>query len=86
MAKQAEAAKNLGTSELGRARPGTLELVFDRNIKIESIHKAVEAAVRWHGCVACGLNGLDLRFRIQDPVFEVFNEVQGLRDINVYRG
>ena len=85
MAKQAELSKNVAMSEMGRARPGTLELVFDRDIKIQSIHKAVEAAVRWHGCTPCGLNGIDLRFRGQDPLFDVFREVDGLLDINIYR-
>jgi len=85
MAKQTEPTKNLAISEMGAIRPGTLELVFERDIKVESIHKALEAAFRWHGCIACGLNGLDLRFRVQDPAFEVFNEVEGLRDVNVYR-
>ena len=85
MQKKAESAKPVATSEFGRLRPGTLELVFERDIKVESLHKAVLAAVRWNGCTPCGLNGLDLRFRLQDPVFEVFNEVEGLRDINVIR-
>jgi len=85
MAKKLEAAKNVAVSEMGPIRPGTLELVFERDIKVDSIHKALEAAFRWHGCIACGLNGLDLRFRIQDPAFEVFNQVEGLRDVNVYR-
>ena len=85
MAKKTEAAKNVAISEMGAIRPGTLELVFERDIKVDSIHKALEAAFRWHGCIACGLNGLDLRFRVQDPAFEVFNQVEGLRDVNVYR-
>ena len=85
MAKQVEAKKELALSDVGAIRPGTLELVFRRDIGVESIHKAVEAAFRWHGCIACGLNGLDLRFRAQDPVFDVFKEVEGLQDINVYR-
>lgn len=85
MSKATEAAKNISISEMGKARPGTLELVFDRKVKIDDIHKAIKVAVGWHGCTACGLNGLDLRFRVQDPVFEVFNEIEALRDINVYR-
>ena len=85
MAKEKEVAQNIALSEMGKIRPGTLELVFDRDIKIDSIHKAVEIAVGWHGCIACGLNGFDLRFRVQDPVFEIFNEIDGLRDINIYR-
>jgi len=85
MTKDKELAKNVAVSELGKIRPGTLELVFDRAIKIDSIHKAVEVALGWHGCPACGLNGIDIRIRVQDPAFEVFNKVEGLRDINVYR-
>ena len=85
MAKEKEVTKNLATSELGKIRPGTLELIFERDIKLASIHKAVEAAVGWHGCPACGLNGFDLRFRVQDPAFEVFNKIEGLQDINVFR-
>ena len=84
MAKKQEAAKNVAISEMGTIRPGTLELVFERDISIESIHKGVEAAVRWHGCTPCGLNGLDLRFRVQNPAFEAFKDVKGLSDINVY--
>jgi len=85
MAKQREAEKNVAMSEMGAARPGTLELVFERDIKIDSIHKAMEAAFRWHGCIACGLNGIDLRFRAQNPAFDAFREIEGLQDINVYR-
>jgi hypothetical protein len=85
MAKEKAITQNLASSELGKIRPGTLELVFERDIKLENIHKAVEAAVRWHGCAPCGLNGIDLRFRVQDPAFEVFNKIEGLQDINVYR-
>jgi hypothetical protein len=85
MAKKIEAAKNVAMSEMGAARPGTLELVFERDIKIESIHKGVEAAFRWHGCTPCGMNGFDLRLRAQNPAFDAFKEVEGLRDINVYR-
>lgn len=85
MPKETEAAKNISISEIGKARPGTLELVFDRKVKIDDIHKAIEVAVGWHGCPACGLNGIDLRFRVQDPVFEVFNKIETIRDINVYR-
>ena len=54
MAKKQEAAKNVAISEMGTIRPGTLELVFERDISIESIHKGVEAAVRWHGCTPRG--------------------------------
>lgn len=84
MTKEKEAA-NLGVSQIGRIRPGTLELVFQRDIKIDSIHKAVDAAMKWHGCLACGMNGLDLRFRPQEVYFEAFSHIEGLRDINVYR-
>jgi hypothetical protein len=85
MADEADAVRTAALSDMGAVRPGTLELVFDRKVKIESIHAGLEAAVRWHGCEGCGMNGLDLRFRVQDPMFEVFNNVEGLRDINVYR-
>ena len=85
MARKAEVAKDVGISEMGKIRPGTLEMVFKRDVNIKSIQDATIAAFRWHGCTPCGLNGLDLRFRVQDPVFEVFNEIEGLTDINVYR-
>jgi hypothetical protein len=71
--------------EIGGLRRGTVELVFDREVNVESLQKALLATVRWYGCVACGLNGLDLRFRDQDPLFEQFKDIEGLRDINVYR-
>lgn len=85
MAKKSETSKSVAMSEMGAVRPGTLELVFKRDVSIESIHKGVEAAARWHGCTPCGLNGIDLRFRVQDPIFEVFSEIEDLKDINVYR-
>ena len=85
MSKKPDAVQPGVTSDIGKLRPGTLELVFEREIKLESLHKGVAAAARWNGCIACGLNGIDLRIRIQDPVFEVFNGVEGLRDINVIR-
>ena len=85
MGKEPEVTKQVAMSEIGRFRPGTVELVFDRDVKVDSLHKALLATVRWHGCVACGLNGLDLRFRGQDPVFEQFKDIEGLRDVNIYR-
>lgn len=85
MSKEKELAKNVAVSELGKIRPGTLELVFDKSVKVDNIHKAIEVALGWHGCTTCGLNGIDIRMRVQDPIFEVFNQVEGLRDINVYR-
>lgn len=85
MAKKAQAARGVAISDMGKPRPGTLEMVFKRDVNIKSIQEATIAAFRWHGCIACGLNGLDLRFRAQDPIFEVFNDIEGLTDINVYR-
>jgi hypothetical protein len=85
MAKAREALKQQAMSEIGRFRPGTVELVFNSDIKIDSLHKAIEYAVRFHGCTPCGLNGLDLRFRGQDPIFDQFKEIDGLRDVNVYK-
>ena len=85
MARKAEATRDVAVSKMGRIQPGTLEMVFKRDVNIKSIQEATVAAFRWHGCVACGLNCMDLRFRAQDPVFELFNEIEGLTDINVYR-
>ena len=70
---------------MGRFRPGTVELVFEPNIRREVVQKTVELAFREHGCTECGMNGLDLLIRAQDPIIDRFKGLKGLMDVKVYR-
>lgn len=71
---------------IGNLRPGTLELVVAPDMAARDLHKVLDTVFDLHGCSACGLNGLDLRLRTQDPVIlERFRGIEGVRDVNIYR-
>jgi hypothetical protein len=77
---------NTALTGIGNLRPGTLELVVAPGISAKDVHKVIDATLEVHGCLACGLNGLDLRIRTQDPVLlEKFRDIEGVKDVNIYR-
>jgi hypothetical protein len=50
-----------------KPRPGTISIHCAPNVKIESIHAAVQQALGRVGCPTCGLLGVDLHIGGGDP-------------------
>ena len=71
---------------LGALRPGTLQLVIEEGISADSCHALLDRVFQLHGCPACGLAGLDVRWRVQEKILsDRFADIPGLRDVAIYR-
>jgi hypothetical protein len=66
-AKGQEKEKEKAEAARPRSRPGTISIRCAPNVKIESIHEAVQQALGRVGCPACGLLGVDLHIGGGDP-------------------
>jgi len=83
-AATAEAAV-IGKRKVRVSKPKEIEFVVDNNIKMDSLYKAIEQAVKQYGCTGCGLGGLDIRFRARDElVIRQFKEIPGIHDIALH--
>jgi hypothetical protein len=51
------------SSSAGGLRPGTVQLALREGISAKDVHAALDRIFRLHGCITCGLAGLDLRLR-----------------------
>lgn len=70
----------------GRLRPGALQVTVTEKINREQLDKLVARIVELHGCPACGLGGLDVVIRPQDPrIQESFRELEGIADVTILR-
>ena len=61
----------------------TLEVAFQHNVTKEQIHHALDEIFKQHGCLACGLGGLDLRLlqeRVVSPLPE-FRNLPGVASV-----
>ena len=60
------------------------EFVVHQGIKVDSLHKLVDALVAYwgkaHGCMTCGLGGIeDVRLRVVNP--EIMDRIGKLPDV-----
>ena len=71
---------------VGALRSGTIQLIVEEGITAKSVHESLDRIFRLHGCRACGLAGLDLRFRVQDTLLvETFRDIKGVQDVTILR-
>jgi|GEM_PF-1200692 len=70
---------------IGGLRPGTLQVTFKEGIAAKSVHETLDRIFKLHGCIACGFLGLDLRLRVEDPIFRNFRDIDGLIDASIFR-
>lgn len=68
-------------TEIGGLRPGTIEITFEQGIAADSIYASLDKIFKLHGCPACGLNGLDLRFRPEDLFRDNFRDIKGIVNV-----
>ena len=60
----------------------TLHVTVEPNIKAEAVHAALDKIFEMNGCTVCGLNGLEVRWRVRDPLTEVFKGIEGIAAID----
>jgi hypothetical protein len=72
--------------EVGPLHPGTLQVTIKPGVTQDSLYKIIDRIGRLHGCLACGLGGLDLLIRQQDLyVIEAFKEIEAVADVRLQR-
>lgn len=75
-------ASQFGTGQL---RPGTLQVTVGQEITRASLHEIVDTIVHLHGCAPCGLGGLDILIRQQDPLLsEAFKKIPAVADVTLH--
>lgn len=83
-----EKSANLNTSQFGagKLRPGTLQVTVGQEITRASLHEIVDAIVHLHGCAPCGLGGLDILIRQQDPLLsDAFKKIPAVTDVTLHQ-
>ena len=83
-----EKAETISASQLGagKLRPGTLQLTVNPSITRASLHDIVDAIIHLHGCAPCGLGGLDILIRQQDPrLAEAFKKIPAVADVSFHQ-
>jgi hypothetical protein len=71
---------------IGVLKPGTLQVTVSRQVTRDDLHTLIDRIAKQHGCMACGLGGLDLVIRTQDPIFDVISEgIASIKEVSVYR-
>lgn len=73
-------------SSVGALRPGIAVFHVEEGIQLQALQDILKRVVNLHGCTSCGLAGLDLYFRVPDPLLnEKFRDIGGLRNVEIIR-
>ena len=83
--KEKKVISNKPELGIGSLRSGTVQFVIEEGIKVESLHNIIDRVINLHGCTSCGLSGLDIRFKLRDNIFDQFEKIEGLVDVNIHR-
>ena len=81
-------AANFTASALGinRLKPGALQVTVGANVTKKHLYEIIDQITRQHGCLACGLGGLDIVIRPQDPrIMEGFLNIPEVKDVVIFR-
>jgi hypothetical protein len=79
----AVSASRLGVSSL---RPGTLQITLRQGVEITDLHMVIDRITDLNGCRSCGLNGIDVLWRIQDPfIVDRFADIKSVSDVVLHR-
>lgn len=77
-----EAIVSSHTAGLGT---GTLQLTFKEGITAKSVHDALDRIFKLHGCISCGLLGIDLRLQVVDPAIKQIQVIEGVNNATLTR-
>lgn len=71
---------------VGRLKPGSLVVTVGSKVAPKNLHDITDAIIKQHGCLACGLGGLDILIRAQDPrILEGFQHIAEVKDVTIVR-
>ena len=84
--ERSSAASNVSKFGTGALRPGTVQVTVGKNVTQADLHRLIDTVIGQHGCMACGLGGIDLIIRQQDPrIIEAFEHIPEVKEVTVYR-
>ena len=84
--KTAAAVNTASQFGTGVLRPGTLKVTVGQEVSNSALHEIVDTIVRLHGCAPCGLGGLDILIRQQDPLLsDAFRKIPAVTDVALHR-
>ncbi|MEO1259756.1 MAG: hypothetical protein AAFZ15_13270 [Bacteroidota bacterium] len=69
---------------IGGLRAGAVQLTVARRVKAEQVHAALDKIFELHGCLPCGLNGLDIVFRHSTPLNDAFKGFEGIEAVEQF--
>lgn len=77
-------ALTTSTFGVGRLKPGTVQVTVGSKVTAKSLHDIMDLTIRMHGCLTCGLGGLDIIIRSQDPrISEAFQQIPDVKDVSI---
>jgi exosome complex RNA-binding protein Rrp4 len=80
----ANAAITTSKFGVGRLKPGTVQVTVGSKVTAKSLHDIMDLTIKMHGCLACGLGGLDVIIRSQDPrISEAFQQISDVKDVSI---
>lgn len=86
MSEKEKVSLNASAFGVGVLKPGTLQVTVSRQVTRDDLHTLIDRITKQHGCMACGLGGLDLVIRTQDPILEIISEgIASIKDVSVHR-
>lgn len=71
---------------VGRLKPGSVQVTVSPKVTQKNLHDIIDTIIKQHGCTVCGLGGLDIVIRPQDPlILESFQHIAEIRDVAIFR-
>jgi hypothetical protein len=71
---------------VGVLRPGTVQVTVGKQVNKKNLHDIIDRIFDQHGCLGCGLGGLDVHIRAQDPtIIDRFQDIPEVKDVTVIR-
>lgn len=88
MSEQDKTASVANASQfgIGVLRPGTVQVTVSEQVTQADLHNIIDKVIIQHGCLPCGLAGIDLVIRPQDPrIIKAFEDIPAVKEVTVYR-
>lgn len=71
---------------VGRLNSGSVQVTVSTKVTQKNLHDIIDVITKQHGCMACGLGGLDIVIRTQDPrIIEDFQHIAEVKDVAIIR-
>lgn len=78
MAKAAKKAPTKAVASASKLSPGTLHVNVKPNITAKALHSLLDEIFKQHGCLTCGLGGIDILIRPLEVIQPNFSKLEGI--------